>query len=107
MHAVPLLTTAAGLVSDTLTNAIGYTRVGLISAAELAAFKVLLWRDKLDAATPDSALHPSVTQAEALIRWTSVPMFANGNTGTTNGSTPFGGESLHTLLSVIFLIAVQ
>jgi hypothetical protein len=40
--------TAAGLVSDTLSTGMGYTRVGVEPAATFTRFNSPLWQDKLD-----------------------------------------------------------
>jgi hypothetical protein len=51
---------------------------GLLPASELQTFSAPVWRDKLLPTTPNSKLHPSVTGAESLIRWTGTPLWITG-----------------------------
>jgi hypothetical protein len=81
---------AAGLVSESLATGVGYTRVGLLPAATLTTmFLSPKWEDKFEHATPDSNLHYSVTQAEALVRYTSTPVYASSSTDLF-GTDPIG-----------------
>eukprot|EP00953_Heterococcus_sp_UTEX-ZZ885_P020313 11370-Heterococcus_DN1.PRE.9 len=67
------------IVSDVLTTGLSFTRSALVPVSELQRFQAPVWTDKLLSATPDSMLHPSVTGAESLVRWTGTPLWINGN----------------------------
>jgi hypothetical protein len=61
---------------------------GLLPASELQTFSAPVWRDEFTPSTPNSKLHPSVTGAESLIRWTGTPLWINGpdSTGLPDGA---------------------
>jgi len=66
-----------------LANNLRYKKAAIVSYAELMAEGSPKFQEKLDSATSSSHLSPLVTHSPALIRYTSTPVYATSNTGTT------------------------
>jgi hypothetical protein len=81
----------AGVVSSTLRTYKRHTRTAVIGIDEFRSLNPPLRRDKKSLTTPDSNLLPTISGLDALVRYTSTPMWIAGPAvGLATGAPPDG-----------------